>query len=58
MCTVGEQVPNEDQTACVGMFEKLTLVHYITLLLYLSCIREITLDRNTIFSRHDERLMA
>ena len=24
MCTIGEEVPNEDQTACVGMFEKLT----------------------------------
>ena len=24
MCTIGEEVPNEDQTACVGMYENLT----------------------------------
>ena len=32
MCAIGEEVPNEDQTACVGRFELTSLK---SLLLYL-----------------------
>ena len=42
MCEVGE-VPNEDQTACVGMFEKLTEICPMALLSYLSCMSKIIL---------------
>ena len=42
MCELGE-VPNEDQTACVGMFEKLTEICPMALLSYLSCMSKIIL---------------
>ena len=50
MCTIGEEVPNEDQTACVGMFEKWTQICLMALLLYLSCTSNIVLTRLKGFS--------